>query len=208
MEEWKVVEGTKGMIEVSSDGRVRSLLRGTPYILKTQKDSKGYHRLRVTIEREKKSFKLHRIVAQAFVPNPEGLPQVNHIDGNKSNNTVSNLEWVTNQQNVIHAFSGEHVSVKDMKYVPKRKTVNGRKVYTKQYSVLANTDRKPNRSNEARKRAVIAYKDGDQLSFSSIGEAERYFDSRHIVDVLKGRRDHVKGWSFSYAKGGDASCLH
>lgn len=175
MEEWKAVEGTKGMIEVSSDGRVRSLLRGTPYILKTQKDSKGYHRLRVTIEREKKSFKLHRMVAQAFVPNPEGLPQVNHIDGNKSNNNVSNLEWISNTDNAHHAIA------------------NGlwESVYA---GAMA--------ENERRKKAIIAKKGEETIAFSSISDAERYFGSRHITDVLKGKRQRVKGWTFSYVERG------
>ena len=53
MEIWRAINGTKGFIEVSNEGRVRSLLRGTPRILKTQTDNKGYHRIRVTIEREK-----------------------------------------------------------------------------------------------------------------------------------------------------------
>ena len=53
---WKTVEGTNGKIEVSNDGRFRSLLTGNPRVLKTQKDAKGYHRLRATINREKMSF--------------------------------------------------------------------------------------------------------------------------------------------------------
>ena len=52
-----------------------------------------------------KSVKIHRVVAMAWIPNPEGHPQVNHIDGNKSNNSVHNLEWVSNSQNIAHAFA-------------------------------------------------------------------------------------------------------
>lgn len=101
---WKAIKGTNGMIEVSDDGKVRSLLRGTPTVLKTQRDKKGYHRLRVTIDREKMSFKLHREVAKAFMPNPDNLPQVNHKNGNKDDNRVENLEWVTNKENAHHAI--------------------------------------------------------------------------------------------------------
>ena len=93
MEFWKSIEGTKGFIQVSAEGKVRSLLSGTPRILKTSIDKKGYHRIRVTIEREKKSFKLHREVAKAFIPNPDNKPQVNHKDGNKNNNSAKkNIE--------------------------------------------------------------------------------------------------------------------
>lgn len=184
MEEWREVMGTKGFIEVSSEGRIRSLLKGTPRILKTQVDNKGYHRIRVTIERIKLSYKVHREVAKAFIDNPQNLPQVNHIDGNKENNSVSNLEWVTNQENAHHAIKkGLWDSV-----------IEGSK-----------------RENESRKKPVIAYRiNGEEPCtkwFESISEAERAIGSRHICDVLKGKRKHVKGWAFQYAtKGGDSIC--
>lgn len=172
---WKAIEGTNGMIEVSDDGRVRSLLRGKPYVLKTQPDKKGYHRLRITINREKLSFKLHGEVAKAFIPNPDNLPQVNHIDGNKDNNSVSNLEWCTNRENAHHAIdSGLWNSV-----------IEGAR-----------------RENESRKKAIMGYYAGENTCcsrrFESVAEAERYLNSRHISDVLKGKRSHVKGWTFRY----------
>ena len=203
MEEWRVVPGTDNKIEVSSLGRVRSLMRGEPYILKTQKDKKGYHRLRVTINRQKMSFKVHRLVASAFIDNHNNLPQVNHIDGNKDNNRADNLEWVTNQQNIIHYFAmanGEHVSVKDITYVPKRMTVDGKKYYTKGERIQ---NLPLSKSNIERMKAVVATKNGERMDFRSIREAEKYFNSRHICAVLKGKRSHVKGWSFAYKEGGD-----
>lgn len=60
---------------------------------------KGYLRVDLRSGTEKRHFKVHRLVANAFIPNTEGKPQVNHIDGNKQNNSVSNLEWVTNKEN-------------------------------------------------------------------------------------------------------------
>lgn len=172
---WKAIEGTNGMIEVSDDGRMRSLLRGKPYVLKTQPDKKGYHRLRITINREKMSFKLHREVAKAFIPNPDNLPQVNHIDGNKDNNAVSNLEWCTNQQNAHHAID------------------NG---------LWDSVFKGAKRANEAQRKAIIGFYAGENTCYSrrfdSVGEAERYLNSRHISDVLKGKRSHVKGWTFRY----------
>jgi hypothetical protein len=181
MEEWKTVPGTNDKIEVSNMGRVRSWLRGDGRILKTQKDSKGYHRLRVTIDRQKMSFKLHRIVAGAFIDNPDNLPQVNHIDGNKDNNVVSNLEWVSNRDNAHHAIA------------------NG--LWD---SVIAGS----RKENARRMKRIIATKDDAILEFESIREAEKYFGSRHIVDVLKGRRQACKGYHFQYAKGGDANDYH
>ena len=173
MEKWRTVPGTDGCIEVSDQGRVRSLLRGTPYILKTQPDKKGYRRLRVTINRQKLSFKLHRIVAEAFIPNPDRLPQVNHIDGDKDNNSVSNLEWVTNKQNARHAIeNGLWVSV-----------IEG-----------------ANRMNASRRMPVIGMRGDELRRFESVGAAERFVNSRHVSDVLKGKRAHAGGWSFSYER--------
>ena len=174
MEIWKPISGTKGFIEVSNKGRVRSWLRGEPRVLKTQPDKKGYHRLRVTVEREKMSYKIHREVAKAFIPNPNNLPQVNHKDGNKSNNAVDNLEWITNIGNAHHAIE------------------NG---------LWASVIEGSRRENESRKRPVIGCcmdKICESRRFESIREAERFVGSTHVVDVLKGRRSHVKGWTFRY----------
>jgi hypothetical protein len=177
METWKPIAGTKGFIEVSDHGRVRSLLRGEPHILKTQPDKKGYHRIRVTIEREKLSYKVHREVAKAFISNPYNLPQVNHKDGNKNNNGCDNLEWVTNKENAHHAIA------------------NG--LWDNVYAGTL-------KANERRKTPVVAWcvtEDGTcSKYFGSVSEAERFFDSRHVSDVLKGKRSHVKGWRFRYAE--------
>ena len=165
------------LVLVSDDGKVRSLLRGYPRELKTQKDSKGYRRLRVTINCQKMSFKLHREVAKAFIPNPGNKPQVNHKNGNKDDNRVCNLEWVSNKENCHHAIK------------------NG--LWD---SVLIGTKKE----NERRKKAIIGYYNCETSScskyFESISEAERIIGSRHIVDVLKGKRNHVKGWRFRYAE--------
>ncbi len=197
MEEWRTVPGTDGYLEVSNEGRVRSLLRGKPNILKATEDTNGYLRLRMTIHRKRYSFKVHRLVAQAFIDNPNNLPQVNHIDGDKKNNRVNNLEWVTNQENVIHSFAlanGEKCSVHDIKYVPKRIYLNGKRIYLDRKGDP--TFKKPNE-----RKPIIAYRNGERMAFGSVGDAERYFDSRHITDVLKGKRQHVKGWTFEYQEG-------
>lgn len=170
---WKVIEGTSGMVEVSNLGRVRSLLRSCKTILKLQKDAKGYLRVRVTVNRQKLSFKVHREVAKAFIPNPANKPQVNHIDGNKTNNAVDNLEWATNKENAHHALE------------------NG---------LFAPVMAAARESNEKRKKPVVAIElHGDhRILFMSVSEAERHFNSRHITSVLKGQRAQVKGWRFEY----------
>lgn len=101
------IDGFKGYddYEITSDGRVISHKKGKPNEMKLGYDGRGYKVAYLSKPKAKqKCPKVHRLVALAFVPNPDGKPQVNHIDGNKSNNHYKNLEWVTNGENQIHAF--------------------------------------------------------------------------------------------------------
>lgn len=92
---WKPTYVYGEQYEVSNTGEVRN--RITKNILIPQKDNKGYLRVRMSLHDRKVSAKIHRLVAIAFIPNPENKPQVNHINCNK-------LEWVTNGENQIHAY--------------------------------------------------------------------------------------------------------
>jgi hypothetical protein len=98
MEEWRDIPGLDGY-QASNCGRIRSFKRGKPKLLRQSKDKKGYCRCFAS----GKGATVHRLVASAFIPNPENKPQVNHIDGNKSNNNAQNLEWATNAENQKHA---------------------------------------------------------------------------------------------------------
>lgn len=109
MEEiWKDIKGYEGYYQVSNLGRVKSngnrSNHKTEKLLSLNKNSKGYLRVMLYRECKYKSFFVHRLVAEHFIPNPLNLPQVNHLDCDKTNNCVSNLEWCTNRENTIHSY--------------------------------------------------------------------------------------------------------
>ena len=113
-EEWKPVKGFEGLYEVSNLGQVRSLdrlrknVKGMAKIngriITGNHGGKHYYQVALRKDGKKKYMSVHRLVAEAFIPNPDGKSQVNHIDGNKQNNVVSNLEWVTPSENILHSF--------------------------------------------------------------------------------------------------------
>lgn len=117
LEIWKDILGYEGYYQVSNFGRVRSLTRSEviPYLETTRVRKRNgricaprfnRHYFQITLSRDgrKEQPPIHRLVAQAFIPNPDGKPQVNHIDGNKTNNAWTNLEWCTAQENAQHAI--------------------------------------------------------------------------------------------------------
>ena len=107
---WKDVKGYEGLYQVSNIGRIKSLPRKTNnqynngLIRKLVIRNNGYYFINLYKNNKSKLFTVHRLVAIAFLCNPNNLPCVNHIDGNKLNNNVNNLEWCTYHENEIHAF--------------------------------------------------------------------------------------------------------
>lgn len=102
--EWRpiIVNGIKTNYEVSDNGKVRNVNTGK--ILKYWIDRDGYYRTTISVNKKSYHTGTHRFVAIAFIPNPNNLPEVNHKNGKKWDNSVENLEWVTTQENVQHAF--------------------------------------------------------------------------------------------------------
>ena len=93
--------------EISDHGNIRRI--ATDKVLKKSIGSTGYYQVCVSLGQrgKQKLFKIHREVAKAFIPNPENKPHINHIDGDKLNPHVSNLEWVTHLENMKHAFNND-----------------------------------------------------------------------------------------------------
>lgn len=112
---WKDIKGYEGLYQVSSFGRVRSLPKLIEYfdgriryyegkIMKLSNHPKGYLQVRLTKNKKTKLHFIHRLVAETFLENLQNKPMVNHIDGNKQNNNINNLEWATCSENNQHAY--------------------------------------------------------------------------------------------------------
>ncbi len=171
MEEWKEVPNTNGDYQVSTLGRVKSRKWGDWKILNPHTENNGYKGLKIRFKgsEKRKTVLVHWLVADAFLEKPDGKYEINHIDGDKTNNRVENLEYVTSSGNTEHA-------VRNKLLIP------------------WNKPRKP--------IIAINLETGEEIEFISISKAEVFFNSRHISDVLKGKRNMVKGFTFRY-KGGD-----
>ena len=142
MEEWKSIPGYEGLYEVSNLGRVRSVERCDRFnrkivskILKPNYVS-GYLRVGMYKNKTFKYYLIHRLVAQAFLPNPDNLPQVNHKDEDKSNNRVDNLEWCDRSYNMNYGTVQQRriqTNINNGKYTGNSKTKEYIKEYSKKY---------------------------------------------------------------------------
>lgn len=110
-EVWRAIHGFEGSYQVSNLGRVKSLSRSSgnaqnisDRLLSLSKERNGYLRVRLWNHQRVTRCLVHRLVAEAFIPNPGDKPQVNHKDGNKLHNHADNLEWVTQSENAKHAI--------------------------------------------------------------------------------------------------------
>jgi len=122
VEQWKDIPDYEGLYQVSDLGRVKSLERRVftlnknciykPKIIKSFVTNRGYFEVRLCTNNTSKAKKIHRLLAQCFIPNANDKPQVNHIDGNRLNNKISNLEWVNNRENSCHRVKNSNLTSK------------------------------------------------------------------------------------------------
>ena len=118
---WKDIEGYEGLYQVSNLGRVKSLnyhRTGKEKILRLEK-SQGYYIADLCINGKAKHYKVHRLVAEAFIPNPENLPEINHKDENPSNNNVNNLEYCDRKYNNSYGSRNERSKQKQINDINK-----------------------------------------------------------------------------------------
>lgn len=101
---WKDIIGYEGYYKVSNFGRVKSIYAMGGLILKQRKQNSGYLIVHLYKEKTREAKTVHRLVSKAFIPNPENKPHVNHLDGDKSNNKLDNLDWCTQSENIKHAY--------------------------------------------------------------------------------------------------------
>lgn len=186
-EEWREVLDTKGFYQVSNLGRVRSKFgKGGWRILKQHLNSQGYPRVNLKLPKAKDYF-VHRLVAVAFVPNPAGLPVVNHKDFNRANCDASNLEWTTLQGN--YQYSAERGRYERTGAWLNRLTTTLRKKMG---------------------RAVVGKRisDGAELYLSSLNQCKEFgFQPSCVSNCCAGKRKQTGGYTWRYATIQDARAL-
>ncbi len=108
MEEWRDIKGYEGSYQISNLGRIKTFkVRANFYpdgVISKGYMAGEYMVASITKNKKRRGLCIHKLIAHAFIPNPLNRNEVNHIDGNKLNNAIENLEWCTHSENVIHAF--------------------------------------------------------------------------------------------------------
>ena len=102
MEMWKDIQGYEEKYQISNIGRIKNKINNR--LLRPRVGTYGYYKVNLYKNKKVKTIEIHRLVAEAFIENPESKSEVNHIDGNKLNNNITNLEWVTHKENINNAW--------------------------------------------------------------------------------------------------------
>lgn len=216
MEEiWKDIEGYEGLYQVSNLGKVKSLnynKTAKSELLKLRKNTNGYTRVVLYKNRKAKDYQVHRLVAEAFIPNPNNYPIINHKDENKTNNRVDNLEWCTYLYNNTYGTTIERAVEKRKGYKHSKearekisKANKGRKFTIEQkqkmskskkgnknpmYGMTGNKNPMYGKVNEKNPRArrVICITTGQIFNTAKEAGIEMKTQSAHITSCCKGKR--------------------
>lgn len=173
-EEWRDIAGYEGLYMVSNLGRVKSLnynRTGQEGILKARNDSYGYLQAHLYKDGKDKGCAIHRLVAKAFLPNPENYNEINHKDENKENNCVQNLEWCSRKYNVNYGTRNKRSAEKHINHPRRSKPV-----------------------------IAINKVSGLILEYTSVSEASRVtgVDQSSITKCCKGKRKSAGGYYWHF----------
>lgn len=189
-EEWKPVPGYEGYYSVSNQGRVYSERSG---IVLKPKHSKGYLRVGLSVDGFVRNTPIHRLVALAFIPNPDNKPTVNHINENKEDNRVENLEWATTREQNIHGTRIERAMAHTDWIARNMKT---------DYKAVA-AKHNYHEMNRSQMKPVLQFsREGFFIAqYNGVAEAARKVGvlASHICCCLKGRRKSCGGYQWKYA---------
>jgi len=158
---WKDIPNYEGLYQSSNLGRIRNV--NTNRILKQQVDHDGYFIITLRKGKAKRTYKVHRLVAKTFMPGNHKTLQVNHISGIKSDNSVSNLEWVTLKENIKHAYkigiysSEQHSKAQNKSKKPVLKLKNG--IIIKRYDSLKQASKENNVTKQSIYHAIKKQRD-------------------------------------------------
>jgi len=186
---------------VSNFGEVRNDKKNT--YMGYSFDAKGYYRVALSKNNKRYAKRVHRLVAQAFLPNPENKEQVNHLDGNKLNNNVCNLEWCTNQENQDHYWSFLDDGTRRNKISQGVKNAyknNPKLAKDKRDAFYRNIDKILAGAKEKMSVSIVRLEDGKIYSSISDAERELGISNSNIVAVCKGRKSTAGGYHWGYYK--------
>lgn len=196
---WKDVPEYEGLYQVSTNGRVKSLKREVTYkdgrkrifeekILTPRSDKGGYQYVILSKNDTPKTFKIHRLVAQCFIPNKSKLPQVNHKDENKKNNCVSNLEWCSAKYNINYGSCRKRAT-QSHDYSKSRNKINWKESQAKRVKKLY----KPIWQCKLNGERIKKYRSAKDVN------TELGFDASSIAKCCKGKLKTVHGYVWKYA---------
>lgn len=192
-EEWRPISGYEGLYEVSSTGKVRNCRIGSPNyhreLTQQPNGKKGvakYISIGLWKHNQPKYKYLHRIVAEAFIPNPDSRPSVNHKDCNPLNNCVTNLEWVTHQENMDHAVAHDRLRPPDselsranLKIAQDRQNIFNRRSDGVVFSSCAAAGRALEVSADTIRNAIKYNRIVKEYTFLQITKEEYYNECEH-----------------------------